>query len=101
MDRLPQDPRETSLQRMGGSGLTLPNALTVLRIILVPFFIGALSYGYYGYSLAIFISAGVTDLFDGLLARVKNQKTKLGSLLDPVADKALLVSSFITLSILG
>lgn len=86
---------------MGRPGLTLPNALTVLRIILVPFFIGTLSYGYYGYSLAIFIAAGVTDLFDGLLARIKKQKTELGALLDPVADKALLISSFITLTLLG
>jgi len=69
--------------------------------LLVPFFIGTLSYGYYGYSLVIFAAAGVTDLFDGLLARIKNQKTSFGALLDPVADKALLVSSFITLAILG
>lgn len=68
--------------------------------MLVPFFIGTLSYGYYGYSLAIFLAAGVSDLFDGLLARIKNQKTEFGALLDPVADKALLVSSFITLTIL-
>lgn len=45
--------------------------------------------------------AGLTDLLDGLLARIKHQKTKLGALLDPVADKALLVSSFITLTLLG
>ncbi len=44
--------------------------------------------------------AGLTDLLDGLLARIKHQKTKLGALLDPVADKALLVSSFITLTML-
>lgn len=101
MDRLSQDSREAPLQRTGETGLTLPNALTVLRIILVPFIIGTLSYGYYGYSLAIFAIAGVTDLLDGLLARLKRQKTNLGALLDPVADKALLVSSFITLTILG
>jgi cardiolipin synthase len=101
MDRLSQDSRETPLQRTGETGLTLPNALTVLRIILVPFIVGTLSYGYYGYSLAIFAIAGVTDLLDGLLARLKRQKTNLGALLDPVADKALLVSSFVTLTILG
>jgi len=106
MDRLPQDPRKTPLQDTGGPDLRqveglLPNALTLLRIILVPFFIGTLSYGYYGYSLAIFISAGITDLFDGFLARIKKQKTRIGALLDPIADKALLISSFITLTILG
>jgi cardiolipin synthase len=100
MDKLSQDSRETPLQELRGTGLTLPNALTVLRIILVPFFIGALSYGYYGYAIIFFAVAGLTDLLDGLLARIKHQKTKLGALLDPVADKALLVSSFITLTLL-
>lgn len=84
----------------GGSGLNLPNALTVLRIILVPFFIGTLSYDYYGFSLVILAVAGITDVLDGIFARIKKQKTKLGTFLDPVADKALLMSSFIAMTLL-
>src|SRR5216117_4078031 len=80
--------------------MNLPNALTVLRILLIPFFIGFLTYGHYLWALWTILIAGVTDILDGVIARMANQRTKLGAYLDPLADKLLLTASFITLSIL-
>src|SRR5207245_11695436 len=80
--------------------MNLPNALTVLRILLIPFFIGFLTYGHYLWALWTILIAGVTDILDGVIARMANQRTKLGAYLDPLADKLLLTSSFVTLSIL-
>jgi len=80
--------------------MNLPNSLTVLRIILIPFFVGFLIYGHYGLALLTLIVAGITDILDGVIARMANQRTKLGAYLDPLADKLLLTSAFVTLSIL-
>ncbi|MCA1591738.1 MAG: CDP-alcohol phosphatidyltransferase family protein [Acidobacteria bacterium] len=77
---------------------TVPNALTVIRMVLIPVFVSALYYQRFGWALGIFLLAGVTDGLDGLLARKFNQGTTLGEILDPIADKLLLVTSFITLS---
>lgn len=77
----------------------LPNILTITRILLLPLFAGTLIYGHYGYALILFISAGITDIIDGLLARIKKQATVIGSILDPIADKFLLITSFILMSI--
>lgn len=79
----------------------LPNILTIARILLLPFFASTLIYGYYDYALILFLSAGITDIIDGLLARVKKQATVLGSILDPVADKFLLITSFVMMSLYG
>jgi cardiolipin synthase len=81
--------------------MNIPNFLSLLRIILVPVFIIFLMQESYTNALLTFVLAGLTDVFDGTLARVMNKQTKLGSFLDPMADKILLASSFITLSILG
>ncbi|HOP35247.1 MAG TPA: CDP-alcohol phosphatidyltransferase family protein [Syntrophales bacterium] len=81
--------------------MNLPNLLTILRILLVPLVVILLMDGAYPMALAVFVLAGVTDGLDGFLARVLHQKTLLGAYLDPLADKALIASSFITLSILG
>jgi len=78
--------------------LTLANQLTFFRIFLVPVFIFFVLYKKINLALYTFIIAGITDGLDGLVARVWKQKTSLGTLLDPVADKLLLVSSFIILS---
>src|SRR5213592_1019491 len=67
--------------------MNLPNALTVLRILLIPFFIGFLTYGHYLWALWTILIAGVTDILDGVIARMANQRTKLGAYLDPLADK--------------
>src|SRR5919199_2051102 len=78
--------------------VTLPNVLTVIRMALIPVFVGALYYQGLGWARAVFVPAGVPDALDGLFARRFNQYSPLGQILDPVADKLLLVTSFITLS---
>jgi cardiolipin synthase len=80
--------------------MNLPNSLTILRILLIPFFIGFLLYERYEYALGTLLLAGLTDSLDGTIARVANQRTKLGAYLDPLADKLLLTSAFVTLSVL-
>ncbi|MGH7209587.1 MAG: CDP-alcohol phosphatidyltransferase family protein [Nitrospiraceae bacterium] len=80
--------------------MNLPNSLTILRIFLIPVFIGFLIYERYEYSLAVLLLAGLTDGLDGTIARVANQRTRLGAYLDPLADKLLLTSGFVTLSVL-
>jgi cardiolipin synthase len=81
--------------------MNLPNYITLLRVILIPFFIDLMIYGYYGGALAVFAAACVTDALDGLLARLLKQKTELGAFLDPMADKLLILSAFVTLVYLG
>ena len=79
----------------------LPNALTVGRIILIPVFITAVIYQKHVQALALFAFAAVTDLLDGFIARVADQKTALGRFLDPLADKLLLTSSFVLFAFYG
>ena len=76
-----------------------PNLLTLMRLIFVPFVIVAIQQKNYAWALVIFVAAGVTDGLDGLLARVLKQKTTLGQYLDPIADKLLLSTMFLMLSI--
>ena len=83
---------------MASKVVTVPNILTVIRMALIPVFVGALYYQRFGWALAVFVVAGVTDGLDGLFARRFNQYSLLGQILDPIADKLLLVTSFITLS---
>jgi cardiolipin synthase len=78
--------------------LTLPNFLTLLRIIAVPVFLIVISNRHYGAGLVIFMAAGITDTVDGVLARLMDSKSDLGASLDPLADKLLLVSSFVFLT---
>ena len=78
--------------------LNLANSLTFCRIILTPTFVISVIYNRYKIALVIFILAGLTDCFDGVIARSMKQKTRLGSILDPLADKLLVVSSFLILS---
>jgi cardiolipin synthase len=80
--------------------MNLPNSLTILRILLVPIFVGFLLYGHYDYALASLLLAGLTDALDGTIARYANQRTQLGAYLDPLADKLLLTSGFVTLAFL-
>src|ERR1044071_8511531 len=76
-----------------------PNLLTLMRLIFVPFVVVAIQQQNYGWALIIFVAAGITDGLDGLLARVLKQKTTLGQYLDPIADKLLLSTMFLMLSI--
>ncbi len=80
---------------------TLPNALTILRIFLVPVLVVFLLTEYTLIGLSVFILASLTDWFDGYLARTRGQITTLGQLLDPVADKLLISAAFISLVELG
>lgn len=80
--------------------LNLPNTITVFRILCVPVFINLLIYDRFGYALAVFFIAVVSDGLDGLIAKIFNQRSRLGTYLDPIADKLLLTSAFLTLSIL-
>ena len=77
--------------------LTIPNLLTLLRIVAIPCFLILLEDFRYGEALAVFVVAGLTDGLDGAIARLTHTKTTLGAFLDPAADKLLLVSSFIAL----
>ena len=80
--------------------LNIPNSLTVLRIFLVPVFVGFLIYEQYDHALITLLIAALTDGLDGTIARIANQRTRIGAYLDPLADKLLLVSAFLTLSVL-
>ena len=79
--------------------LTVANQLTFLRILAIPAFVLLLLYEYLGWALIVFLGAGVTDALDGLIARRANQRTSLGAWLDPMADKLLLVTTFIVLTV--
>ena len=80
-----------------GTNMNLPNTITLIRVILIPFFVNLMLYHYYQYALAVFLLACVTDALDGMIARLTNSKTELGAFLDPMADKLLIVSAFVTL----
>ena len=79
--------------------LTLANQLTLLRIMLIPAFVLLVLYEHLGAALVTFLVAGITDALDGLIARLAGQRTSLGAWLDPMADKLLLVSTFIVLTL--
>lgn len=79
--------------------MNIPNLLTIFRILLVPVFIIFIIYNRMVMALAVFILAGLTDGIDGLIARLFHQKTLLGAYLDPIADKLLLGSAFLALTL--
>ena len=81
--------------------LTLANQLTILRIVLVPAFVLFVLYGRLGAALIVFIVAGITDALDGMIARLARQRTSIGAWLDPMADKLLLVTTFVVLTLPG
>jgi cardiolipin synthase len=82
-----------------GPIFTPANQLTLMRMLLIPAFVILLIYGYRGWAVITFMAAGVTDLFDGLIARMTGEKTVLGAWLDPMADKLLLVTMFVMLTL--
>ena len=77
--------------------MNLANWISTLRVILIPFFIAAIVYSRMDIALVLFIFAIISDGVDGLIARALKQKTRLGTILDPMADKLLLVSAYICL----
>ena len=78
---------------------TVANLLTVLRILLILPFLYLINSGRFGMALAVFFMASVTDYADGYIARNFNQKTRLGQVLDPAADKLLTTASFVVMAI--
>jgi cardiolipin synthase (CMP-forming) len=86
---------------MQASALNIANLLTVLRFCLVPIVVVSIINREWIFALVIFIAAGITDAIDGFVARHFNMRTELGAYLDPLADKALLVSIYITLASIG
>jgi len=78
---------------------TLANQLTLLRVLLIPAFVILVVYGHFGWALIVFGTAGITDALDGVIARRSGQKTTLGAWLDPMADKLLLVTTFVVLTL--
>ena len=80
--------------------INIPNILTITRILLAPLFVILLLKQMYIMALLVFIVAGISDALDGLIARYFNQRTALGAFLDPIADKILLMASFISLAVL-
>ena len=81
--------------------LTVPNLLTVFRMVLIPVFVTMLFYQRFIVALGVFVCAGLTDGLDGLLARRFDQRSQLGTVLDPIADKLMMVTAFIVLSMRG
>lgn len=81
--------------------LTLANQITLGRLVLAPALVLLVVYGYNGWALVTFVVAGLSDAVDGVIARRSGQNSSLGALLDPMADKLLLVSTFVVLTIPG
>ncbi len=79
--------------------LTAPNQITLLRLIFIPFVIITVLDGNWPWALGLLIAAGLSDALDGLVARALHQQTLLGQYLDPIADKLLLSSLFLVLSV--
>jgi cardiolipin synthase len=84
---------------MSRVGLNLPNLISLARLLLVPLAIWLILGGRYGAAFWVFVVAGVSDAVDGFIAKRFNRRTRLGALLDPVADKALLVSVYVALGL--
>ena len=79
--------------------ITIPNGLTAVRIILILPFVALATTGRDQEALVVFVIAGLTDTLDGTIARRRGQSSKIGRLLDPLADKLLTAASFIALSL--
>jgi cardiolipin synthase (CMP-forming) len=80
--------------------MNLPNILTLTRVLLIPLFVIFIINKRFEWALITFAIAGITDGIDGLIARITHQRTELGAYLDPIADKLLLFSAFISLAII-
>ncbi len=81
--------------------MNLPNFITLLRVVAIPFFAISLWYGRLWAALFIFIGAGLTDLLDGWIARRFNQRSRVGAILDPAADKLMMLTAFVLMSLVS
>jgi cardiolipin synthase len=84
---------------MASNIITIPNLLTFLRMALIPVFAILLYYGESGWAFLTFVVAGISDGVDGFIARRFNQQSELGTILDPIADKLLMTTAFIILTL--
>lgn len=91
MNRMPPPPKLR---------ITVPNALTVARILLTPLFVILVIRELNHWALLLFVLAGVSDGLDGFIARMYDQKSELGAVLDPIADKLLLTAAYVSLGVL-
>ena len=87
--------------RLGTDRVNIPNLITLGRILLVPVIIWAIASGQMAVAFVLFAAAGISDAIDGFLAKRFHMQSELGALLDPLADKALLISIYIALGITG
>jgi cardiolipin synthase len=94
-----QPPRKPT--RRPALTINIPNILTVLRILIAPMFVILLLRDLHGLALLAFVLAGVSDGLDGLIARMYNQRSDLGAVLDPIADKLLLTAAYVSLGVLA
>ena len=92
---------KAKIQKLFSNVWTIPNVLTMLRLILVPVFVVLFFKGYRMASLAVFCAASLTDMLDGYLARKLNQITDFGKLFDPLADKLMVLSAMVCQGIAG
>ncbi len=88
-------------QAMNQIGLNLPNLITLARLLSVPLAIWLIISSDYGAAFWVFVAAGVSDALDGYIAKRFDRRTRLGALLDPIADKSLLMSVYVTLGYAG
>lgn len=81
--------------------MNLPNLISLMRLFMVPVIIWLIIDRKFGFAFLLFVAAGISDLLDGLLARLLKSQTTVGKFLDPLADKVLLVGVFVTLGVQG
>jgi len=81
--------------------MSLPNLITLARLLAVPLVVWLILDGEMGLAFAVFVFAGISDGIDGWIAKRWGQRTELGALLDPIADKTLLVALYVTLGVAG
>ncbi len=81
--------------------MSIPNLITLARILAVPVMVWAITAGELKFAFVLFLLAGLSDLVDGFLAKRYGMATELGAYLDPLADKALIVSIYVTLGVIG
>ncbi|GGC69218.1 CDP-alcohol phosphatidyltransferase family protein [Chelatococcus reniformis] len=81
--------------------MTLPNLITIARLFMVPLVVAAIGAGRWQAAFVVFVLAGLSDAVDGFIARRWNMRSELGAYIDPFADKALLVSIYVALSVAG
>jgi cardiolipin synthase len=101
---MPDGPAVPAIARPAGLtrlDVNLPNLITLARLLCVPLAIWLIVEARYGVVFWVFVAAGVSDALDGWIAKRWNQRTPLGALLDPIADKALLAAVYITLGLAG